>query len=166
MAQHQDMWPVAVLCEVLAVSRSGFYTYMQRQAAPTIKRDEWEALARVKAIAAETGYSSGSRRMAKPLQAASFAVGRHHARGLMRQAGIVVRRRTRRRPITTESRHGYDVAPNLLARQFDVDHPDQVWAGDITYVWTAEGWLYVAVLLELYSRKVVGWAMSSHVDVT
>jgi putative transposase len=166
MAQHQDMWPVAVLCEVLEVSRSGFYTYMQRHASPTIDRDELEELARVKAIAAETGYSYGSRRMAKQLQAAGFAVGRHKARQLMRQAGIVVRRRTRRRPVTTESRHGYHVAPNLLARQFDVDQPDQVWAGDITYVWTAEGWLYVAVLLDLYARKVVGWAMSSHVDVT
>jgi putative transposase len=166
MAQHQDMWPVAVLCEVLAVSRSGFYTYMQRQAAPTIKRDEWAELARVKAIAAETGYSYGSRRMAKQLQAAGFAVGRYKARQLMRQAGIVVRRRTRRRPIPTESRHGYDVAPNLLARQFDVDQPDQVWAGDITYVWTAEGWLYVAVLVDLDARKVVGWAMSGHVEAT
>ena len=164
MAQHQDMWPVAVLCEVLAVSRSGFYPYMQRQASPTIDRAEVEGLARVKAIAAETGYSYGSRRMAKQLQAAGFAVGRYKARQLMRQAGIVVRRRPRRRPVTTESRHGYHVAPNLLARQFDVDQPDQVWAGDITYVWTAEGWLYVSVLLDLYARKVVGWAMSAHID--
>ena len=77
---------------------------------------------------------------------------------------MVVRRPTRRRPVTTDSRHGYGVAPNLLARQFDVEQPDQVWAGDITYVWTAEGWLYVAVLLDLYSRKVVGWAMSRHID--
>jgi transposase InsO family protein len=84
--------------------------------------------------------------MAKQLQAAGFAVGRYKARQLMRQAGLVVRRRTRRRPVTTDSRHGYRVAPNLLARQFDVDKPDHVWVGDITYVWTAEGWLYVAVL--------------------
>ena len=66
--------------------------------------------------------------------------------------------------MTTDSQHGYAVAPNLLARQFDVDKPDQVWAGDITYVWTAEGWLYVAVLLDLYARKVVGWAMSHRID--
>jgi transposase InsO family protein len=166
MVQHQAMWPVAVLCEVLEVSRSGFYTYRQRQASLTIDRDELEERAQVKAIAAETGYSYGSRRMAKQLQAAGFAVGRYKARQLMRQAGVVVRRRTRRRPVTTDSRHGYHVAPNLLARQFDVDQPDHVWAGDITYVWTAEGWLYVAVLLDLYSRKVVGWAMSSQVDAT
>jgi hypothetical protein len=80
MVQHQDMWPVAVLCEVLEVSRSGFYTYRQRQASLTIDRDELEELAQVKAIAAETGYSYGSRRMAKQLQAAGFAVGRYKAR--------------------------------------------------------------------------------------
>jgi putative transposase len=166
MAQHHDTWPVAVLCEVLEVSRSGFYAYLQRQASPTIHRDELEVLARVQAIASSTGHSYGSRRMAKQLQAAGFAVGRYKARQLMRQAGLVVRRHPRRRPVTTDSRHSSLVAPNLLARQFDVDQPDQVWAGDITYVWTAEGWLYVAVLLDLYARKVVGWAMSSHVDVT
>ena len=71
---------------------------------------------------------------------------------------------TYRRPLTTNSRHGYGIAPNLLARQFDVEQPDQAWVGDITYLWTAEGWLYLAVLLDLYSRKVVGWAMSAHID--
>jgi transposase InsO family protein len=66
--------------------------------------------------------------------------------------------------VTTDSRHGYGVADNVLARQFDVAKPDQAWAGDITYIWTDEGWLYLSVLLDLYSRKVVGWAMSSHID--
>jgi putative transposase len=166
MAQHQDTWPVAVLCEVFEVSRSGFYAYLQRQASSTMPRHELEVLAQVHAIAGATGHSYGSRRMAKQLQAAGFAVGRYKARQLMRQAGLVIRRPIRRRPVTTDSRHGYRVAPNLLARQFDVDQPDQVWVGDLTYVWTAEGWLYVAVLLDLYSRKVVGWAMSSHIDAT
>ena len=120
--------------------------------------------ARVKAIAAETRNSYGSRRIAKHLQNDGFAVGRYKARRLMQQAAVTVQRRKRRAPVTTDSRHRYWVAPNLLARQFDVAQPNHVWAGDITYVWTTEGWLYVAVLLDLYSRKVVGWAMSSHVD--
>jgi putative transposase len=153
-----------VLCAVLEVSRSGVYAYAQRHSTPRIDRDEVVLLARVKAIHAETGQSYGSRRMAKQLQAEGYAVGRVKARRLMRDAGVVVRRRTRRGPVTTDSQHGYAVAPNLLARQFDVDKPDQVWAGDITYVWTAEGWLYVAVLLDLYARKVVGWAMSHRID--
>ena len=86
------------------------------------------------------------------------------ARRLMQEAGVSVRRPRARGPVTTDSRHGYGVADNVLARQFDVAKPDQAWAGDITYIWTAEGWLYLSVLLDLYSRKVVGWAMSSHID--
>jgi transposase InsO family protein len=121
-------------------------------------------VARVKAIADDTRSSYGSRRMAKQLQAEGFAVGRAKARRLMNQAGVVVQRPKRRGPVTTDSRHGYAVAPNLLARQFDVAKPDQVWVGDISYMWTAEGWLYVSTLLDLYSRKVVGWAMSSRCD--
>ena len=78
--------------------------------------------------------------MAKQLQDEGFAVGRCKARLLMQQVGVGVRRARPHHPITTNSRHGYGVAPNLLARQFDVERPDQVWVGDITYVWTAEGW--------------------------
>jgi putative transposase len=164
IAEHQATWPIAILCAVFEVSRSGFYTYLQRQSSPAIDREEVELLARVKAIGAETGHSYGSRRMAKQLQAEGCAVGRCKARRLMREAGVAVHRPTHRRPQTTDSRHGHGVAPNLLARQFDVEQADQAWVGDITYVWTAEGWLYVSVLLDLYSRKVVGWAMSAHID--
>lgn len=141
MAQHHGTWPVAVLCEVFDVSRSGFYSYVQRHAAPTIERDEVALLARVKAIHAETRQSYGSRRMAKQLQADGFTVGRYKARRVMHQAGVVVRRPRQRPPMTTDSQHHHAVAPNLLARQFDVALPDQVWTGDITYLWTAEGWL-------------------------
>jgi putative transposase len=162
--QHREIWPIAVLCEVLDVSRSGFYAYAQQQAAPQIDRDELALRARVKAIHVETRQSYGSRRMAKQLQAEGFAVGRAKARRLMQEAGLTVRRRTRRGPVTTDSQHRYPIAPNLLARQFEVEQPNQVWAGDITYIWTAEGWLYLAVLLDLYSRKVVDWAMSAHID--
>ena len=164
MAQHRTQWPVAVLCQVLIVSRSGFYAYLQRQSTERGRGEEAALVARVKAIAAETRSSYGSRRMAKQLQEDGFAVSRYKARRLMQQAAVVVKRRKKRQPLTTDSRHPDAVAPNLVARQFDVEQPNRVWAGDITYVWTAEGWLYVAVLLDLYSRKVVGWAMSDHVD--
>lgn len=161
--QHQETWPIAVLCEVLEVSRSGFYAYAQRQVAPGREHDAVALLARVRAIHAETRQSYGSRRMAKQLQADGFPVGRYKARRLMQEAGVAVRHR-KRYPLTTDSRHGYAVAPNLLARQFNVEESDTVWAGDITYLWTAEGWLYLAALLDLHSRKVVGWAMSSSID--
>jgi len=148
------------------VSRSGFYDYQARQATPKIDAEEVVWLARVKEIAAATRSSYGSRRMAKALQAEGFAVGRVKARRLMKEAGVKVARAKHRAPMTTDSRHGYEVAPNLLARHFDVDEPDHAWVGDITYVWTAEGWLYVSTLLDLYSRKIVGWAMSSRIDKT
>ena len=140
------------------------YAYQQRQARPVIDLVAWALLARVKAIAAETRESDGSRRMAKQLQDDGVAVGRCKARRLMQEAGVRVRRAKPRGPITTESRHGSGIADNILARHCDVAKPDQAWAGDITDIWTAEGWLYVSVLLDVYARKVVGWAMSSHID--
>jgi putative transposase len=166
IAEHQDMWPVSVLCEVLDVSRSGFYAYLPRHAKRSIDAEEVALFTRVKAIAAETRHSYGSRRMAKQLQEEGFHVGRAKARRLMHKAGVAVQRPRRRGPMTTDSRHSYEVAPNLLARQVDVTAPDHVWAGDITYIWTAEGWLYLSGLVDLYSRKVVGWAMNQHMDTT
>jgi transposase InsO family protein len=150
----------------LEVSRSGFYDYQWRQAHPNIDAEEVALIARIKEMAAATRSSYGSRRMAKALQDEGFAVGRVKVRRLMNEAGVKVERGKRRAPVTTDSRHGYEVAPNLLARHFDVDEPDQAWVGDITYVWTAEGWLYVSTLLDLYSRKIVGWAMNSRIDTT
>jgi transposase InsO family protein len=164
MVEHRETWPVTVLCEVFEVSRRGFYAYRQHHASSSIERLAVELAARVKAIAAQTRHSYGSRRMAKQLQAEGYAVGRGKARRLMREAGVAVRRPTHRRPRTTDSRHGYGVAPNLLARQLAGEQPDQAWVGDITSLWTQEGWLYLAVLLDLYSRKVVGWALSSRID--
>jgi putative transposase len=130
--QHQDTWPIAVLCEVLEVSRSGFSADAQQHAAPRLDRDEVALLARVQAMHAATGQSDGSRRMATQRQAEGVAVGRAKARRLMRDAGLAVRRRTRRGPVTTDSQHRYSVAPNLLARQFEVEKPDHVWGGDMT----------------------------------
>jgi putative transposase len=164
IAEHQHCWPVTVLCEVLGVGRSGFYDYQKRQAAPALSHEEIDVLERIKAISEKTHHSYGSRRLVKPLQDEGYDVGRFKVRRLMKLAGVSVESRCRRGPKTTESRHGYGVAPNLLERHFDVTAPNIAWCGDITYIWTEEGWLYTAVLLDLYSRKVVGWAMSDHVD--
>jgi putative transposase len=163
IAQHQQSWPVAVLCAVLEVSRSGFYRYRQQQRTLRSAPAEVALLARVKAIHAQTRHSYGSRRLAKQLQDEGYAVGRAQARRLMQQAGIAVRR-TKRCLGTTDSRHRFPIAPNLVARQFEVAQPEQVWATDITYLWTAEGWLYLAVVRDLLARKVVGWAMREHID--
>ena len=153
-----------MLCEVLEVSRSGFYAYQQRAHRGVVDHERLHLVTQVQAIAVSTRYSYGSRRMAKALQDEGFSVGRCKARGLMKEAGVTVKRPKKRGPVTTDSRHGLGVAPNVLARQFDVAEPDQAWAGDITYIWTAEGWLYLSVLLDLYSRRVVGWAMSEQIN--
>lgn len=165
IADHQQTWPVSVQCEVLEVSRSGFYDYLARQSHPVIDVEETTLIVRIQTIAAKTRSSYGSRRMTKVLQEEGFQVGRYKVRRLMKEAGVVVKRRNTRKPQTTDSRHGYGVAPNVLDRQFDVTQPNLAWAGDITYVWTQEGWLYLAVLLDLYSRKVVGWSLGSRMDV-
>jgi transposase InsO family protein len=163
IVQHQQTWPVTMMCEVFEVSRSGFYLYEHRQHTSSREQTEGALVARVKAIHTETRQSYGSRRMAKQLQAEGYAVGRAKARRLMQEAGVAVKR-TQRFVVTTDSRHRFPIAPNLVARQFDVMCPNQVWGTDITYLWTTEGWLYVAVVMDLFSRKIVGWAMSEHID--
>jgi transposase InsO family protein len=163
MAEYCNYWPVAVMREALEVSRSGYYDSIKPQPIDTVT-DELELVTRIKAIHAETRQCYGSRRMAKALQDEGYQVGRHKVRRLMKEAGVSVRRRTPRQPQTTDSRHGYGVAPNVLNREFDVAQPNAAWAGDITSLWTQEGGLYLAVWLDLYSRKVVGWSLRSHID--
>jgi len=107
-----------------------------------------------------SGHSYGSRRMRKALNCLGFPVGRYKARKLMREAGVQVRHRKKYK-VTTNSKHKQPVFGNLLQRQFTIPQPDQVYAADVTYVWTQEGWLYLAVVIDLCSRKVVGWSMSS-----
>jgi len=117
----------------------------------------------VREIAKASDYSYGSRRMKTALNALGFAIGRNKARRLMREANVQVRHRKKYK-VTTNSNHQKPVFDNLLVRQFDVERPNQVYASDITYVWTQEGWLYLAVVIDLYSRKVVGWSMSSRMN--
>jgi transposase InsO family protein len=166
MAAHQETWPVAVLCEVFEGSRSGFCASLQRHSTPSIDRAHVEVVARVTAMAGQTGQSDGSRRRAKHLPVAGSAIGRDTARQLRQEAGGAVRRPPSRRPCTTQRRHGDGFAPNLLARPCDVEQPDQVGVGDIPSLWSAEGWWSLAVLLDLCARKGVGWAMSAPIDAT
>ena len=145
------------MCRLLGVSRSGYYDYLaRRELPPTPRHDRLLALIRSIHAACEGAY--GVRRMHRELQDAGENVSRKLVRSLMREHGI---RSVHPRPFhkTTDSNHELGFAPNLLAQDFTVDAPDRVWVGDITYIWTAEGWTYLAVLLDLYARRVVGWAM-------
>jgi putative transposase len=160
ITQHKNTYPISLQCQVLGVSRNGYYNYQASVANKSDDPEHQEMLEWVKDIAESSGYSYGSRRMKKALNALSFPVGRYKARKLMREAGVQVRHRKKYK-VTTNSNHKQPVFDNLLARQFDVPQPDQAYVADITYIWTQEGWLYLAVVIDLYSRKVVGWSMSS-----
>jgi len=117
-------------------------------------------ITRVRQIHSETRGSYGSRRMSGQLRDEGYDVGRYRARSLMKKAGVSVRRRKKFKR-TTDSNHKLPVAANLLDRQFEVGQPNSVWCADITYLWTIQGWLYLAVVIDLYSRKIVGWALNN-----
>lgn len=152
-------YPITILCAVMEVSRSGFYDYLHCLTTDNADDAQQSALkARVKAIFEQSRGSYGSRRVLKKLQSEGYQLGRYKVRSLMRDLGLRVKRR-RRYKVTTDSRHRYPVAANVLDRNFDVDKANRVWAADISYVWTLEGWLYLAVVMDLFSRQIVGWAM-------
>ena len=159
IAQHKKTWPVDLMCRLLGVTRSGFYGY-QRRGGGKIDYYHLELLEAVKDIAKATEDSYGSRRMKEALNILSYPVSREKSRKLMKEADVQVKRRKKYKA-TTNSNHKQPVYENVLDRQFDVDRPDQAYVGDITYIWTQEGWLYLAVIIDLFSRKVVGWSMGS-----
>ena len=160
ISRAQRCSPLSLLCRVLQVSRSGYYAFRQQAGQPKDVTNELALIAKVQRIAHVSHSTYGSRRTMSELRADGHVVGRYRTRTLMRKAQVVVKRR-RRWTTTTQSRHSHPVAPNHLARQFTVAAPNQVWAGDMSYLWTQEGWLYLAVIVDLFSRKVVGWALEA-----
>jgi putative transposase len=153
---------VKTLCRVLEVSRSGFYAWCRRPASQRAIEDS-RLVAEVAAIFDENKRRYGSQRITCELRDDGVRVGRHRVRRLMHQLGLRARRR-RRWVRTTDSRHPHPIAPNLLARNFTVDAPNRAWVADITYLPTKMGWLYLAVVIDLFSRAVVGWSMSRRID--
>jgi len=141
----------------MEVSRSGYYHFLKKAQTKQVDKD-FELLSQVRHIHKKSRETYGSRRMSQALKAAGYNVGRFRARSLMKKAGLKVRRPKRFKK-TTDSRHRLPIAPNRVNQQFTVEQPDRIWCGDITYLWTLEGWLYLAVIIDLYSRKVVGWAL-------
>ena len=153
-----------LLCKVMEVSRSGYYDYLKSQPSARVMLD-MKLQTDVKALAASSRNSYGSRRVAKSLQAQGYQVGRYKARSLMRQADVRCNQR-RRYKNTTDSQHKLPVAQNVLNREFTASTPNSAWVTDITYLWTLEGWVYVAAVLDLFSRRVVGWAVAEHMRET
>lgn len=166
IAAEKAAFPVRLLCRMLQVSRAGFYAWQARPPAPRARADERLGL-EIAAIHVESRHRYGSPRIHAELADRGCRTSRKRVARLMRVRGLVARRRRRFR-VTTQSRHPFPIAPNVLARQFERARPDQAWVTDITYIPTGEGWLYLAVILDLWSRFAVGWAMSERItdDVT
>jgi putative transposase len=159
VAKHRGAWPVLMMCEALGVSRSGFYAWLERPRSQRSLDDErLGRLARDSFIDSDRTY--GARRVWRDVLTAGGRCGLHRVERLMRAQALRARPRRRSLPVDRGER---SVAPaaNILDRQFEAIGPNQKWVADFTYIWTAEGWLYVAVVLDLYSRRIVGWSMQS-----
>ena len=151
-------FPVRTMCRVLDVSESGFFSWKGRPASQR-QRDDMIYLAHIRIAFELSNRTYGSPRMHRDLVDEGLSIGRRRTARLMRENGLAARQK-RRFKRTTDSTHAWPVAPNLLDQDFAAEAPDQKWSADISYIWTAEGWLYLAVLIDLFSRRVVGWAVS------
>ena len=147
------------MCNVMGVSTRGLRAFRSRPASRR-QRSDLVTLAHIKEQSRLSLGSYGRPRMTEELKEIGLNVGHRCVGRLMRQNGISVVR-TRKHKVTTDSDHKFNIAPNLLDRDFNADAPNQKWAGDISYIWTREGWLYLAVILDLHSRRVIGWAVSN-----
>jgi putative transposase len=161
-AKKAPTFPVTELCRVLKVQPSGYYAWRARGESTHMKQDRLLGV-EIRAAFEQSKHRYGSPRLYRALRNQGIHVGRHRVARLMREDGLRARRR-RRFAHTTDSKHTMPTAPNVLNRKFAVDATDRIWVGDVTYLPTSEGWLYLAVLLDLYSRRVVGWAMSERND--
>src|SRR5919202_5004678 len=161
VAAERAAFPVRTLCRVAGVAASGFYAWLRR--GPGRRREDDRRLgARIAAIVAASRRTYGSPRVHAELRAQGVRVSRKRVERLMRAAGLAVAARRRRVPRTTDSRHDYPLAPNLLERRFAADRPDAVWLADLGYIPTGEGWLYLAAVRDLATREIVGWSMADH----
>ncbi|MBT9160974.1 MAG: hypothetical protein DDT26_02271 [Dehalococcoidia bacterium] len=158
IAKHRGVWPVSWICEALGVSRSGFHAWLGRAPSARARSDEMLG-ARVRASFISSYRTYGARRVWHDVLAEGQPCGLHRIERLMRQQAL--KARPRRRGLPKDDGQRSVIAENVLDRQFSADAPNQKWVADFTYIWTAEGWLYVAAVIDLFSRRVVGWSMSA-----
>lgn len=162
ISEEKVAFPVAVICRLLAVSPSGYYASLERPVSAHGQRDR-DLAEKVSAAHIASKRRYGSPRIHADLKAAGQRVARKRVARIMRENKLAARTRRRFRT-TTDSKHSFPIAPNVLKRDFSATAPDQAWVTDITFLWTKQGWLYLAVILDLFSRRVVGWATSENVD--
>jgi len=163
--QHRSVWPVRTMCQLLEVSRAGFYEWAGRTPSHrALANERLTGLVRQSFAMSDRTY--GSPRVWRDLVAWGESVGENRVARLMRLAHLKARHKRRRLPQDGGHRLEHSIAPNVLDRQFEADGPNRKWVADFTYVWTAQGWLYVAAVIDLFSRKVVGWSMSASMTST
>ena len=164
IAEYRQEYPITTMCRVLDVSVSGYYAWHKR--APSLhKREDAQRAEKVKMAFQDNRCVYGSPRVHAELRAQGLHCARKRVARLMREQGLFAKR-PRHRTITTKSEPGAQVAPHLLQRDFSTDEPNCKWVADTTYIWTTEGWLFLAVVLDLFSRMVVGWSMAPMQDAT
>ena len=153
---------MALICAVMQISRSGYYAWRKRGKSSRQKKNE-SLIPIVRAAHKKSKGTYGARRMAEEIKAHGISCGRAKAGTLMNLANVAAKQKKKFKA-TTDSNHNLPVAPNLLNRQFKMKEPDRVYVSDITYIWTREGWLYLAVVLDLFSRQVVGWSLGTRMS--
>lgn len=159
---HQDEFSVQRMCNVLGVSPSGYYAWQTRPVSPGARANE-KLLLQIRSIHSRSRKTYGSPRVHAELKANGVLIGKNRVARLMRADNLCGRRK-KKQPRTTSSQHSYPVAPNRLNREFVATRPNEKWLADITYIPTAEGWLYLAAVLDLFSRKIVGWAFAATLE--
>ncbi len=160
IAKHRAVWPAGWMCGALGVSRGGFYAWLTRPRSERSRRNE-ELAGKVRASFLASDRTYGARRVWHDLIAEGVSCGLHRIERLMRQQALRARPRRRRLPFDTGERSTNAISPNVLDRTFQAPSANRKWVADFTYIWTAEGWLYVAAVVDLFSRRVVGWSMSA-----
>lgn len=159
IARHRTVWPTRAMCRVMEVSHSGFYEWLGRSPSRR-QRENLRLSGRIRESFAASDRTYGSPRVWRDLHEWGEACSENRVARLMLAAGLQARRKRRRSPTDTGVRPEHSIAANMLERQFEADAPNRKWVADFTYLWTAEGWLFVAAVLDLYSRRIVGWSMS------
>ncbi len=160
IAKHRVIWPADWLCGALGVSRGGFYAWLKRPPSRRSRSDE-EISVKVRSSFLASNRTYGARRLWHDLLSEGLSCGLHRIERLMRLQALKARPRRRRLPADLGERPVAAIAPNVLDRSFAASAPNRKWIADFTYLWTAEGWLYVAAVLDLFSRRIVGWSMSA-----
>jgi putative transposase len=164
--RSRHLWPVRLQCDVLGVSFTGYHQHQLRRSQIARRRHMTDAalLVHIRALHAELRGAYGWPRMWRELRRRGLRVGKERVRLLMQRHGIQARGKRRFRVATTDSNHKLPIAPNLLDRNFTVEKPNTTWTGDVTYIATEEGWLYLAVVIDLFSRRIVGWSMKTSIN--